>query len=792
MKKIIGVILIIAVLLPLMPGILPIVSADEPSNPGTKIESLLALQVDSKLHQFEAADAMATIEEGAVLPFAISQAVSGDLQNQKLFLYFEQQPTSSQIVELEALGVTVYPESWVPPLENHPAGYVFANMPVDKLNNVASIDSVVSLSSAEVICKPHNDQAAIATHTDWIWNGSGSAVNTGSGVTVAIIDSGFEVDHPDFPALTAGVNYKDYSPYPNPPDNTVANCCTGHGTHVAGTVLGRGTSGSPSGIYKGAAYEATPLLLKIGGDSSSDAGSGTMSAAITAAVDTYDADIITMSYGGWSTYHDGSDAMCQAVDYAVSQGVPVFISAGNDAYLDYHYSGTVDPGSYSAWIQVDAGGVVALYYNMVWYDGLGTNNDLELEYHYDTTGSSPFNSGSITSFAQSESSRGTESEISYYGWGGSLYGVSAGTYYLRVKNNSGNSQSFHLYYRWNSDATFANPDPDYTIGSPAEADGAIAIGSYVTRKQWWRYDNTGAYYYINPEETEGQISSFSSRGPRIDGVAKPSVVAPGDGIISMRDDDVYTWGSADAYYIDNDGPNQDWSLNNATNEGMAKYYMMHGTSMACPHAAGIAALLLQANPDWTPDQVRHALESKAVDKGTGGHDNIYGWGLIHAQEAIGEADSVPTIVSCTSSGVETNSFASGETVYVKGSGLEASASYNLWIQSGTIVESTTLVVASDPSSSIESVVTSSTGSFTPQAIWSPSLDAGSYDIVVDQQGSGSGTYNAIDDGVDGIDAVGFVVPIPELAVIILVSLGLITLGGFVWLRRRKREPVPAC
>ena len=54
---------------------------------------------------------------------------------------------------------------------------------------------------------------------------------------------------------------------------------------------------------------------------------------------------------------------------------------------------------------------------------------------------------------------------------------------FKVVNNSGNSQFFHIYYDdWGLyNITFANPDPEYTIGQPASADNGFAVGSYVSR-----------------------------------------------------------------------------------------------------------------------------------------------------------------------------------------------------------------------------------------------------------------------------------------------------------------------
>lgn len=65
-----------------------------------------------------------------------------------------------------------------------------------------------------------------------------------------------------------------------------------------------------------------------------------------------------------------------------------------------------------------------------------------------------------------------------------------------------------------------------------------------------------------------------------------------------------------------------------------------GTSAAAPHAAGIAALMLQAQPAATPTQIANALRSTAIDGGSSGFDYDYGYGYVQADAAF--AQIVPT------------------------------------------------------------------------------------------------------------------------------------------------------
>ena len=59
-----------------------------------------------------------------------------------------------------------------------------------------------------------------------------------------------------------------------------------------------------------------------------------------------------------------------------------------------------------------------------------------------------------------------------------------------------------------------------------------------------------------------------------------------------------------------------------------------GTSAAAPHAAGVAALLLQAKPSLTPLQLYQRLENTAIDMGAPGFDNDSGFGLIQTDAAL--------------------------------------------------------------------------------------------------------------------------------------------------------------
>lgn len=147
-----------------------------------------------------------------------------------------------------------------------------------------------------------------------------------------------------------------------------------------------------------------------------------------------------------------------------------------------------------------------------------------------------------------------------------------------------------------------------TIGSPAAATKVVTVGAMAD---------------VNPGTAAaglpGQgfyLTYFSSRGPTADGRLKPDVSSPGYKITAARA---------------------------GTTSGYIEY---SGTSMSSPFTAGVAGLLLQANPSLTPAQVKNTLASTAEDwDGTGGGtggvtataDIDYGAGRLDGYEAIKSA-----------------------------------------------------------------------------------------------------------------------------------------------------------
>ncbi len=538
-----------------------------------------------------------------------------EVETQLVYLHAKRKLSASKIKSLKKIGVTVYEDSWIPPVKSHPTGYVIASAPVDRLYTLAGKPFVVRLDTAERAVSPKNDEAAKSIKADSVWS---DYSYDGSGVRIAVLDSGLDTTHKDIPTPTVS---KDYSNFPSL-DDTIENRVTEHGTHVAGSALGRGTQSS--GKYKGMAYGADLIFLKIGDDSTASASTAAITSAIKAAVDSYDADIITMSYGGFNTYNDGSEEDCQAVDYAFSKGALVFVSAGNEADGGTHYSGTVTAHGATDYIKVNVGNTTqaSLYLFLNWFDGAGVSNNLDLTLYDESKAAVSTN---IFRYEYSESPKGTESELVY----SNAYISGPATYYVKVENTTDSDQFFHIY-SLDYYATFENADPAYTIGSPAAADNAIAVASYVTRPSWTDYKGNTWHYSVN--KTAGTVSSFSSRGPRIDGAKKPDIAAPGQGIISARDKIVAWPGSEDDYVIDNDGTND--------GNGPADYLLSQGTSMACPVAAGAAALLLQANSSLkgSPDSVRNALFQAASNKGE--HNNTDGYGYLNVFNAVSYVASI--------------------------------------------------------------------------------------------------------------------------------------------------------
>lgn len=129
--------------------------------------------------------------------------------------------------------------------------------------------------------------------------------------------------------------------------------------------------------------------------------------------------------------------------------------------------------------------------------------------------------------------------------------------------------------------------PYSKLGAPADGRLVVGAGGVVRDSSYWMH---------------------SSQGPTYDGRIKPDVVAMSAG--------VYT----------------------ATNVNDSGYLPRNGTSYSCPMIAGIAALILQANPHLTPQQVLQILHETSSNAQN--PDTLIGFGIVDALAAVRRAEEL--------------------------------------------------------------------------------------------------------------------------------------------------------
>jgi serine protease AprX len=140
----------------------------------------------------------------------------------------------------------------------------------------------------------------------------------GTGITIAILDSGIDDTHPD---LDGGkvIAAKDFT------NENTTDDLFGHGTHVSGIAAGEhNTSTNVSGVAPGASLINAKVLAQDGSSSEDWAISGLEWSM------EQNADIISMSFGDWQGDGTGRDPLSMAVTNTVNAGHVVVVAAGNE------------------------------------------------------------------------------------------------------------------------------------------------------------------------------------------------------------------------------------------------------------------------------------------------------------------------------------------------------------------------------------------------------------------------------------------------------------------------------
>ena len=402
--------------------------------------------------------------------------------------------------------------------------------------------------------------------------------NEGTGQIVAVVDTGIDYNDPDLGG-GFGAGHKVVAGYDFVNNDGDPMDDNGHGTHVAGIIAGDPAEpGGRTGEAPKAGLTAYKVLDANGQGSESTVIEG-LEAAVSA--DNPDrADVVNLSLSGPS---EAGDPLEQACEQAVQQGVVVVAAAGNSG-----------PGVSTVGSPAETPGVLAVGASFTGVDLPTMSVTSPVNY--------PLHSVARLGLSSNPPSGGEDLQLIAVGGGmpedyagidatGKAVLVPYNTFQMpqQIAAAEQNGAAAIMFYTPNyySTPTSTQPGPllpDVATGVVDDPDklGLIAVvidGTDATDLQRWLSQGAVQLHVAGTDATD-LVAAFSSEGPApLSYDVKPDLVAPGVEIGS-------TW--LDGTYRDDSG-----------------------TSMAAPHVAGAAALLRQAHPSWSADQVAAALTGAA-------------------------------------------------------------------------------------------------------------------------------------------------------------------------------------
>lgn len=421
---------------------------------------------------------------------------------------------------------------------------------------------------------------------------------TGKGIKVGVIDTGIDYNHPDLKDAYKGgydfvnndtdpmeTTYTDWKNSKKAETTNGSTYYTEHGTHVSGMIAGRGENNSEYATT-GVAPDADLYVYRVLGPY----GSGTTD-AILSGIDKAVADgmdVINLSLG--AAVNDPLFPTSMAVNYAVLSGVTTVVAAGNSG-SDLYTLGS--PGAAALPISVGASDV-----------------PIDMETFTISTGGEAPVQAHVRLMAKAYSDnipelKGKTFPIVDAGVGSSsnYLGKDVKGKFVLVARGSITLQDKVKYAQLKGAAGILmyNDNPDEGLIPYYLGEGTANIPTFslsnaeglALLKQVQAGDASFMFTEMDKGSLEGDtLADFSSRGPsRINYDIKPEIVAPGVSIMSTVPS-----------YIN--------SKDNQRNYQYA-YQRLSGTSMASPYTAGVAAVMLQANPNLQPEDIKSILMNTA-------------------------------------------------------------------------------------------------------------------------------------------------------------------------------------